>query len=114
MLFHLSSLSTGPQYTFWNSVTQTTVDYIIASHDAADYIQRCFTHKPAPLNNSDDLPISAVLRAHSATTASPKPSGSQKINWVKALKSSQLDAYQKQVTSIVSPLLGRSYNSPEE
>ena len=57
----LSPLSTGPQYTFWNSVIQTTVDYIIASHDAADYIQCCFTHEPAPLNNSDHLPISVVF-----------------------------------------------------
>ena len=29
----LSSLSQGPQYTFQNSLSQTTVDYILVSHD---------------------------------------------------------------------------------
>ena len=45
----LSLLATGPQYTFQNSVTQTTVDYILASQDASHYIQQCFTHMPAAL-----------------------------------------------------------------
>ena len=58
----LCSLSEGPQYTFWNSKTQTTIDYTIASYDAADYIHRCFTHEFDPFNNSDHLPISTLLR----------------------------------------------------
>ena len=106
----LSPLSVGPQYTFWSSDTQTTVDYIIASHDAADYIEQCSTLEPVPLNNSDHLPISAVLQAHSTNTTTTQKLVCQKINWAKALKSSQLDVYQKLVTAIVSPLLERSYN----
>ena len=58
----LSPLAMDPQYTCWNSATQTTVDYIIVSHDAADYIQQRSTLESVPLNNSDHLPISAVLR----------------------------------------------------
>ena len=34
----LSSLSQGPQYTFQNSVSQTTVDYVLANHNATEYI----------------------------------------------------------------------------
>ena len=34
----LSSLSQDPQYTFHNSQSQTTVDYILASHDTTEYI----------------------------------------------------------------------------
>ena len=56
----LSPLATGLQYTCWNSAIQTTIDYIIASHDAADYIQQCSTLESVPLNNSERLPISAV------------------------------------------------------
>ena len=110
----LSPLSEGPEYTFWNSTTRTTVDYVIASHDASDYIQGCFTHQLAPLNNSDHLPISTVLCVPSTTTAPLKTSKSPKINWKKALESNQLVNYQKLVASIVTPLLGRPYNNQNE
>ena len=43
----LPSLSQGPQYTFHNSVLQTTVDYILVSHDTTGYIQQCLTHDSA-------------------------------------------------------------------
>ena len=69
---------------------------------------------PLNLNHSDHLPISAVLQAHFTITATAEQSASQKRIWVKALKSSQMDVYQERVTAIVNPLLGRSYNSPEE
>ena len=108
----LSALSQGPQYTFWNSETRTTVDYIIASHDASNYIQHCFTHPPAPLNNSDHLPITVELRVPSATTSHKPPN--PKINWEVALKSDGLATYQKLVSSVVTPLLGRAYNNPGE
>ena len=88
----LSSLFEGPQYTFWNSTTRSTVDYIIASQEASDYIQRCFTREPAPLNNSDHLPISAVLCLPTAAVTSQESSASQKINWAKVPRSSQLPA----------------------
>ena len=105
------SLTEGPRYTFSNSMTQTTVDYMIASHDASDLIRRCFTHKPAPLNCSDHLPISTVLNIPTATITLPHPPTDQRVNWAKALKSNCLIAYQKQVSSIVSPLLGRQYGA---
>ena len=110
----LSSLSEGPQYTFWNSTTRSTVDYIIASQEASDYIQRCFTREPAPLNNSDHLPISAVLCLPTAAVTSQESSASQKINWTKVPRSSQLISYQQQVSYIVNPLLGKPYNCPDE
>ena len=107
----LSSISRGPLYTFWNSTTQTTVDYAIASQDASDYIQHCFTHESSPLNNSDHLPISMLLHVPIAATTSLETPATPKVNWAKALRSDQLLAYQ-QVSSIVNPLLGKSYSSP--
>ena len=77
----LSLLATGPQYTFQNSVTQTTVDYILASQDASHYIQQCFIHMPASLNCSDHLPITMMLRPPHATIGTlPK----RRVNWSKA------------------------------
>ena len=52
-----ASLSQGPLYTFQNSVSQTTVDYVLASHNATEYIQHCYTHDTSPLNMSDHLPL---------------------------------------------------------
>ena len=110
----LSSISRGPLYTFWNSTTQTTVDYAIASQDASDYIQHCFTHESSPLNNSDHLPISELLHVPIATATPLETPATPKVNWAKALRSNQLLAYQRQVSSIVNPLLGKSYRSPVE
>ena len=110
----LSSISKGPPYTFWNSTTQTTVDYAIANQDASDYIQHCFTHESSPLNNSDHLPISMLLHVPIAAATSLETPATPKVNWAKALRSDQLLAYQRQVSSIVNPLLGKSYSSPVE
>ena len=81
----LSALSKGPQYTFQNNVSQTTVDYILASHDTSDYIHRCFTHCSDMLNASDHLPITAVLQLPHAKIVSKVPH-TQKIHWAKAIK----------------------------
>ena len=110
----LSSLSQGPQYTFQNSVSQTTVDYILVSHDTTEYIQQCFTHNSAPLNNSDHLPITAVLQV-THSTVDPQEQATQKtIHWSKALKGNNLCGCPKQVSATVAPLIGHSYSSAEE
>ena len=102
----LSLLATGPQYTFQNSVTQTTVDYILASQDAS---QQCFTHMPAALNCSDHLPIT---RLPHTTIGTPDPLPKRRVNWSKASKSKH--EYQMYVSSIVQPLIGHSYGCCED
>ena len=110
----LSSLSEGPSYTFWNSEVQTTVDYIIASYEASHFIQHCFTHELSPLNCSDHLPITTVLNTPTTTAAMPHPTMAPKINWERARKMNCLHAYQESVSSVITPLLGRLHDSPEE
>ena len=109
----LSSLATGPQYTFKSGISQTTVDYILASHDSSHYVQKCCIHPPAPLNCSDHLPISVLLRCCHALADEPLPK--KRVNWSEALKSRQLlYGYQMQVSSIVTPLIGNSYSCCED
>ena len=106
-----ASLSQGPLYTFQNSVSQTTVDYVLTSHNVTEYIRHCYTHDTSPQNTSDHLPITAVLQfAHS--TIGPQGQSTQKrINWSKVPNSTNLYRYQRQVTDFVAPLIGHSYNS---
>ena len=110
----LSSLSEGPRYTFWNSKSQSTVDYIIASHDSSGFIQKCFTHKYSSLNSSDHLPTSTVICVPIVSTSFSDISVSQKVDWTKTMKSGNLIAYRHQVSGIISPLLGKSYSTPDE
>ena len=109
-----ASLSQGPLYTFQNNVLQTTVDYVLASHNAKEYIRHCYTHDTSSLNTSDHLPITAVLQfAHS--TVDPQGQSTQKrINWSKVPNSTNLYHYQKQVTDFVAPFIGHSYNSTDD
>ena len=87
--------------------------YILASHDSSHYIQKCCTHPPTPLNCSDHLPISVLLRCCHALVDEPLPK--KRVNWSKALKSRQLlYGYQMQVSSIVTPLIGNSYSCCED
>ena len=62
---HVLSLSTrseGQNYTFWNSVSETTVDYILGDYEASCSMVCCSTLECAPLNTSDHLPITASFR----------------------------------------------------
>ena len=103
-----------PQYTFQNSLSQTTVDYILVSHDTTEYMLQCFTHDHAPLNNSDHLPITATLQFSHSTAIPQEQLTKNRIQWAKALKDTHLHGYQKSVSSFVAPLIGRSYSSAEE
>ena len=55
-----------------------------------------------------------LLHVPIAATTSLETPATPKVNWAKALRSDQLLAYQRQVSSIVNPLLGKSYSSPVE
>ncbi len=57
----LSARSEGPSYTYWNSNTETTVDYILGNVDALNFTSHCFTHELNPLNTSDHLPQTAIV-----------------------------------------------------
>ena len=110
----LSSLSQGPAYTFQNSVSQITVDYVLANHDATEYIRHCYTHDSAPLNTSDHLPITAVLQFQHSTVNPQGQSTRKKINWSKVHNSTYLHCYQEGISAIVAPLISNSYNSSDE
>ena len=68
----LAARSEGPGYTFWNSTSKTTVDYIIGSADAANLLHHCYTHPLAAMNSSDHLQFRQYF-------TSPHP-------WVRTLK----------------------------
>ena len=108
MLFH-SLLYQGPL-----CITPPLKQLLIMqlqSQDASDF---CFTHESSPLNNSDHLPISMLFHVPIAATTLLETPATPKVNWAKALRSDQLLAYQRQVSSIVNPLLGKSCSSPVE
>ena len=109
----LSSLSQGPAYTFQNSVSQTTVDYVLANHDATEYIRHCYIHDSAPLNTSDHLPITAVLQFQHSTVNPQGQSTRKRINWW-VCNSTYLHCYQEEISAIVAPLIGNSHNSTDE
>ncbi len=50
-----SSLSNGPDYTFFNNAHHSTIDYIIASSSISECTSSCFTHPHHSLNFSDHL-----------------------------------------------------------
>ena len=64
----LSALSEGPSFTFWNSDSETTVHYIIASYDASRYIMSCLTHELSPLNCSDHYTMPSNFNFHLSWT----------------------------------------------
>ena len=111
----LSERSEGPAYTFWNSTSETTVDYIIGDVEAASLMSLCYIHPQAPLNTSDHLPVSTILNlAMPAETPSSPSLSCPKVNWVLAQGSADcLIAYQDCVTAIVTPLVGKCYESVE-
>ena len=110
----LSERAEGPGYTFWNSVSETTVDYILGDVGAASCLDRCFTHPQAPLNSSDHLPVSALLQFEMLAAQEKEDSHEGKlrqVNWSKAQESDSLGHYQMCVGEIVNPLIGKSYES---
>ena len=107
----LSSISVGPPYTFWNSLTRTSMDYIIGCLQASQFIHSCFTHELSPHNTSDHLtvlqiPVDSRRLHHSLQD--------QRIDWVKARITRCVGIYQDLLSSVVHPLLGRMYDSPEQ
>ena len=93
---------------------QTTADYIIVSHNITEYIVKCFTPDSAPLNNSDHLPITALLQLAHSNVILQEQLPHKKINWGKAVKSIHLHNYQKQVSAAITPLIGQSFSSHNE
>ena len=110
----LSALSEGPSFTFWNSDSETTVDYIIASYDASCYITSCLTHELSPLNCSDHLPLTTTLCLPTSTSTSLGPSPVTKINGDKAKNTGCLATYQEAVSDAITPFIGTLYESPEQ
>ena len=115
---HILSLcerSRGPSYTFWNSTSETTIDYIIGDADTSSSMVHCFTHEVADINTSDHLPITAVFNLPNTSSSTPVADmGQKKINWAQAMKSPKMSVYKDSVTALINPLLGRSYENIDE
>ena len=70
-----------------------------------------FTHSVAPLNTSDHLPVFAVLRAPMSCYRSMSH---PQVNRSKVQNSVSLDEYQRRVSAVVTPLLGKIYEDVSE
>jgi len=57
----LSSLSTGPSYTYFKEDTQTITDYIIMDAIHVPMTMDCQIYNHHPLNSSDHLPLSLTI-----------------------------------------------------
>ena len=75
---------------------------------------KCFTHDSAPLNNSDHLPITALLQLAHSNVIPQEQLPHKKINWGKAVERIHLQNYQKQVSASITPLIDQSYSSHNE
>ena len=87
-----SSLSSGPNYTFFNDSCCSTIDYIIASSSISECALNCFVHPHHPLNLSNHLPISLSLDCATQSTATAS-SVSQRVNWAHAVESNLIPLY---------------------
>ena len=104
----LSSLSTGPSYTYFKEDTQTITDYIIMDAIHAPLAMDCQIYDHHPLNSSDHLPLSLTI------SLAPTVSSARvqcRMNWSAAVKDRLIEAYATAVGEIVRPLLGRAYKS---
>ena len=85
----MSTLSEGPDYTYFSGERRTTVDYIFIDPETAQFLELCYTHDMQGLNTSDHLPISAIL---SLPAFHSKEEGGKQIliNWEKAASTGAL------------------------
>ena len=104
----LSSLATGPAFTYISGDVKTTVDYALADFEAASLISSCQTLPMDDLNTSDHLPLVLELNC-----VSHKPNNglqvSPQIDWEQAKKSGEITEYWNLVRSSLSPLLSNIY-----
>ena len=110
----LSTHASGPSYTYHSGSMKTTVDYIILDPQSALLFEDCLTHDEDALNISDHLPQSVVVNID-LLEGGKQNKQSRKINWSVACESdSCIVAYQEEVKLILSPLLGKIYDTVEE
>ena len=105
-----SSLSNGPNYTFFAGMNKTTVDYIITDVSLAPTLLDCKVHNHHPLNLSDHLPISLSLQLNSLLIPT-SPTKHPRINWPKSIEGVGINAYVQEIASAVSPLLPTTLTS---
>ena len=98
-----SSLSNGPNYTFFSGANRTTVDYIITDASLASTMCECRVHSHHPLNLSDHLPITISLLI-SSFLEFPSPTCTE-INWAKSINSVGIQAYVQEISSVITPFL---------
>ena len=111
-IMSLSSISTGPGYTFFSGNSRTTLDYILANTCISHRIAKCYTHGHHELNFSDHLPLSVVLSA-SQVPETTTTAMSSKINWKKAVHDDLISLYSSEVSNSILPLLSSTSKSAD-
>ena len=111
-IMSLSSISTGPGYTFFSGNSRTTVDYILANTCISHRIAKCYTHGHHELNFSDHLPLSVVLSA-SQVSETTTTAASSKINWKKAVHDDLISLYSSEVSNSILALLSSTSQSAD-
>ena len=110
----LSMRAEGQNYTFWNSVSETTVDYILGDYEASCSMISCCTLECDSLNTSDHLPITANFRFNDIPSLSHATTDNIKVNWSLAKESPCLSVYQNNVSAGIHPLLGKGYDNVDD
>ena len=81
---------------------------------ASQLIHHCFVHEMSPVNTSDHLPISTILHIPVDRCLPHHSLLDPKTDWAKARNTGCICTYQELVSSVVYPLLGKIYDSPEQ
>ena len=100
------------QYTYFSGENRTTVDYIFADAETAQFLDSCYTHDLHGLNTSDHLPISVLFSLPTMHLIPKERTQRQvKINWEQAKSTGSLHSYQKLVKATLVKIIGRCYNT---
>ena len=105
--------ASDPKFTYSQGPFQTTVDYVLSNPSCSFLISSCCTHEEHPLNTSDHLPVTTSLSVHKQTMPLTN-NDPTRINWRKAIATGDVAEYKKVVEQKIAPLIGKTYNDPEE
>ena len=109
----LQSQASGPTHTYCSGPHSTTVDYIICNQSATFICSSASTLDDHALNTSDHLPLKVVVDNVVLQDVEQNGPG-KKINWTKAESDGSLSADTQNISSLISPLIGRDYTSIDE
>ena len=110
----LSSLTTGPAFTYSSGDRTSTIDYVLGNDDALRGLSSCVILEDHPLNTSDHLAILCTLDLAHLRHPAPFAFPPQPLDWNHASMTGATTQYAKTCDDIIRPLLGKDYFSIEE